>query len=176
MPNSSTAFEPRLREILDTLIREGNFQLSYRFLQPAAGVASIPGMPETVVDFEGSDAALLLAEEGELLRSFEHLAFEALRWGQDEHDHLLFDCHHRRMLRIQELYTVARMAAEQVMKTGRRYEFAPMSSRERRLIHLALHDLEGVVSQSEGLGPMRHVVIQSAKDSGRPGAIGVRRR
>lgn len=159
---TSTELEPRLREFLDTLIREGNFQLTYTLLHPSAETSSIPGMPQLVVDFEGADAGLLLAEEGDLLRSFEHLAFEALRLPAEEHDRLLLDCHHRRMLRIQELYTVARMAAEQVVRSGRKYEFAPMSSRERRLIHLALRDLEGIVSQSDGLGPGRHVVIQPA--------------
>lgn len=160
---TTTDFEPRLREFLDTLIREGNFKLSYEILRPSADSASIPGMPQLVVDFEGADAGLLLAEEGDLLRSFEHLAFEALRLPPEEHDRLLLDCHHRRMLRIQELYTVARMAAEQVLRSGRRYEFAPMSSRERRLIHLALRDMDGIVSQSDGAGLGRHVVIQPAQ-------------
>lgn len=159
---TSTELEPRLREFLDTLIREGKFQLTYNLLHPSAETSAIPGMPQLVVDFEGADAALLLAEEGDLLRSFEHLAFEALRLPAEEHDRLLLDCHHRRMLRIQELYTVAQMAAEQVIRTGRKYEFAPMSSRERRLLHLALRNVEGIVSQSDGLGPGRHVVIQPA--------------
>lgn len=155
-----TDLEPRLREFLDTLIREGNFHLTYTLLHLSPETLNIPGMPHLVVDFEGADVALLLADEGDLLRSFEHLAFEALRLTSDEHERLLLDCHHRRMLRIQELYTVARMAAGQVARTGRKYEFAPMNSRERRLIHLALRDVEGIVSQSDGMGLDRHVVIQ----------------
>jgi spoIIIJ-associated protein len=39
------------------------------------------------------------------------------------------------------------------------YSFAPMSSRERRLVHLAFRDHESLITQSEGEGGRRYVVL-----------------
>jgi spoIIIJ-associated protein len=39
------------------------------------------------------------------------------------------------------------------------YQFAPMSSRERRIVHLALREQEDLVTESEGEGTRRFVVV-----------------
>jgi spoIIIJ-associated protein len=153
--------EPKLREFLDTVIREGEFRLSYRLTQPPPGAQRDYENPEIIVDWDGPDSELLLAQGGELLRSFEHLAHEVLRLGGDEHEKIVFDCQNRRMLRVDELSLAAQLAAERVQRTGVAYEFGPMNSRERRIIHMALRGVQGIKTQSEGVGPRRHVVIQS---------------
>lgn len=153
--------EPRLRELLDLLIRAGGFRLSYRLIPHPEANREFEN-PDLLVDFEGADAGLLLANGGELLRAFEHLAHEALRLSGDEHERLIFDCQNRRMLRIDELRQAAELAAQRVVKTGLPYAFGPMNSRERRVIHMALRGTQGIHTASEGIGPQRHVVIQSA--------------
>jgi spoIIIJ-associated protein len=50
-------------------------------------------------------------------------------------------------------------AAEKVKKTHTPFHFNPMSSRERRIIHLSLRDETGIRSESTGTGPYRQVVI-----------------
>lgn len=157
----------RLRASLDALLQAAQFQLSYRFLSPApppladAAAPAAMEVPELVVDFSGADAGRLLANDGELLRALEHLAFETLQLGAGEHHRLIFDCQGRRQMRVEELHTLAQLAAQQVLKTGVPYAFAPMNSRDRRTVHLALHGLEGVSSESEGESRDRHVVIRS---------------
>ena len=59
-----------------------------------------------------------------------------LRLPSGEHEKISFDCQNQRSLRIQELRTAATVAAEKVRRTGTPYEFSPMSSRERRIVHL----------------------------------------
>ncbi len=153
--------EPRLREILDLLIQKGEFRLSYRLVPHPEANREFEN-PDLLVDLEGPDSDLLLANGGELLRAFEHLAHEALRLSGDEHERLIFDCQNRRMLRIDELRQAAELAAQRVVKTGLPYAFGPMNSRERRVIHMALRGTQGIHTASEGIGPQRHVVIQSA--------------
>jgi spoIIIJ-associated protein len=57
----------------------------------------------------------------------------------------------------------ASVAAEKVRKTGTPYQFAPMSSRERRIVHLALRDEADLHTESEGEG-MRRCLMVYPKD------------
>ncbi len=61
------------------------------------------------------------------------------------------------------LATIAKDAAAQVRSTGTAVYLQPMSSFERRLIHLALTEEEGVVSESAGVGAGRRVVVKPNK-------------
>jgi spoIIIJ-associated protein len=74
----------------------------------------------------------------------------------------------------------AQVAAERVQHTKEPYEFSAMSSRERRIIHLALKAHEDLRTESEGEGPARHLVVYPKDYKGRrPAAapsIGRRRR
>jgi spoIIIJ-associated protein len=101
----------------------------------------------------------LLDRGGELLRALELIALEMLRLPSGEHEKVSFDCQNQRSLRIQELKTAATVAAEKVRRTGTPYEFSPMSSRERRIVHLALRDEADLRTESEGEGMRRCLVV-----------------
>jgi spoIIIJ-associated protein len=105
----------------------------------------------------------MLERGAELLRSIELIALEALRLQGNEHEKISFDCMNHRAMRLEELRMAAGVAADKVRKTGAPYKFAPMSSRERRIVHLALRDESDLVTESEGEG-MRRCVVVYAKD------------
>jgi spoIIIJ-associated protein len=77
----------------------------------------------------------------------------------EDHSLVCFDAHDYRVLRIEELRMSAMTAAEKVKKTHTPFHFNPMSSRERRIIHLSLREETGIRSESTGTGPYRQVVI-----------------
>ena len=56
----------------------------------------------------------------------------------------------------------ATVAAQKVRQTGAPYHFAPMSSRERRIVHLALRDEADLRTESDGEGMRRCVVVYPA--------------
>jgi spoIIIJ-associated protein len=93
-----------------------------------------------------------------------------LRLSGNEHEKVSFDCMNRRSMRIAELRTAADVAAERVRKTATPYDFAPMSSRERRIVHLALRDHADLRTESEGEGMRRCLVVypKDYKPAGRP--------
>src|SRR5690349_20148912 len=124
--------------------------------------------PEILVELAGPDRSLLLERGGELLRSIELLAIEMLRLPGNEHEKISFDCMNHRAMRLQELRMAANVAADKVRKTGSPYKFAPMSSRERRIVHLALREETDLVTESDGEGLRRCVVVYSknAKPAG----------
>src|SRR5947199_5082062 len=96
--------------------------------------------PDVLVEFAGPDASLLLERGAELLRSLELLAMEMLHLPGNEHEKISFDCMGHRKARIEELRLSARVAADKVRETGAPYNFAQISSRESRIVHLALRD------------------------------------
>jgi spoIIIJ-associated protein len=93
------------------------------------------------------------------LRALETLAAQMLRLDQREHDLVSFDADNFKALRAQELRLAAETAAEKVIRTGIPYAFPPMNSRERRLLHLAFRELEGVETASSGEGQDRFLAV-----------------
>jgi spoIIIJ-associated protein len=108
--------------------------------------------PDLLVKFSGPDVDLLLANKAELLLALEFLTMEALRMPPEHHSLLCFDSNDYRTLRIEELRLSAVTAAESVKKTRRPFHFNPMSSRERRIIHLSLRNETDIRSESTGTG------------------------
>jgi spoIIIJ-associated protein len=151
----------KIESLLNIIINTGGFRLKYRItVNPplAPGEQNIE-QPEILVELAGPDSSLLLERSAEMLRAVETIVHESLRLSGDDHDKISFDCKGYRAARQHELKLAAQVAAERVLKTGMPYSFAPMSSRERRLIHLAFRDHQSLTTQSEGEGPRRYVVL-----------------
>jgi spoIIIJ-associated protein len=124
---------------------------------------------EIYVELQGPDALLLTQHGGELLRALEHLAAKILRLEPEEHEKISFDANDFKNIRARELKLAAETAARRVRETGRPFEFAPMNSRERRMLHLAFRDYEGLETESSGEGMRRFLVVYPS-GSERPGA------
>lgn len=166
-----STLQEQLRAWLDPVIEAARFRLTYRLVPRPEGAVDVP---ELIVDFSGPDSGLLLANDGELLHALEYLAFETLHLDVERERRVMFDCQNRRQLRGHELRTLAGMAAERVLKTGIPYRFGPMSSRDRRILHMALAGRPGVRSESEGVGRDRHLVVHPQTPAAAP-ATGRRR-
>src|SRR5215472_3830141 len=150
----------QLNAFLGGIVKHAGFKLKYRIMvDPPIGDDRDWERPEILVEFAGPDAQLLLVRGGELLRSLELLAMEMLRLPGNEHEKISFDCMGHRKTRLEELRLSARVAADKVRQTGSPYHFAPMSSRERRILHLALRDEHDLITESDGEGLRRSVVL-----------------
>lgn len=148
----------RITGFLRMVVKDAGFDLTFAV---AEGQHLHPGFedPEVVVRFSGPDVDLLLANRAEVLLALEHVTTEALDIPAEDHSLVCFDAHDYRVLRIEELRMSAMTAAEKVKKTHTPFHFNPMSSRERRIIHLSLREETGIRSESTGTGPYRQVVI-----------------
>ena len=150
----------KLDAILRGILSQAQFRLRYRItVDPPLPEERDWEKPAILVELSGPDSDLLLERNAELLRALEHIGQEALRVGADEHEKVAFDCMNHRAMRLEELRISAGVAAERVRKTGAPYEFGPMSSRERRIIHLALRDEPDLTTESQGEAGRRHVVV-----------------
>jgi spoIIIJ-associated protein len=150
----------QLNTFLGPLVRHAGLKLKYRItVDPPMADDRDWERPEILVEFAGPDASLLLARGAELLRSLELLAMEMLHLAGSEHEKINFDCMGHRKARLEELRMSARVAADKVRQSGTPYHFAPMSSRERRILHLALRDQQDLRTESEGEGLRRSVIL-----------------
>ena len=122
---------------------------------------------DVVVTFHGADQDWLLERNAELLLALEHIAHRWLRLDPRLHDRVRFDCGDYRATHLAELKLSARVAAQRVRETGQPHRFNPMSSRERRIVHLELNGAPGVRTMSEGFGDRRQLVIYPATSSKR---------
>ena len=158
----------KISELLNAIIATGDFHLRYKIMvDPPVGDRQWE-RPEILVELTGADSPLLLENGAELLRAFEHVSLEMLRLAPDEHEKVNFDCQNFRSARLQEIRLAADVAAERVRKTGMPYAFAPMSSRERRIVHLALRDFDDLRTDSDGEAMQRHVVVYPKDYKGAP--------
>jgi spoIIIJ-associated protein len=163
----------KIDELLRAIVNLGGLRLKYRItVDPPLPEERDWERPEILVELSGPDSSLLLERGGELLRGIELLAIEMLRLAPNEHEKVSFDCMNQRALRIEELRMAATVAAEKVRTTGVPYEFAPMSSRERRIVHLALRDHPDLHTESQGEGSRRCLVVypKNYKASAKPAA------
>ncbi len=147
---------------LDSVLKLGRFDLSYtvRSGTDANRIGSSTlEHPEIIVDFRGPDQGLLLERNAETLKALEYVTLRALNFEPQFHDRVRFDCGDYRALRLEELKLAAKVAADRVCETHQPFRLNPMSSRERRVVHLVLKEIPGVRTSSEGVGDERQVVI-----------------
>ena len=160
----------QIDQYLKTLLAHGGFRLRYRIT--AAGKPTATNgewdQPEILVELSGPDSRLLVERGGELLRAFEHVAAKVLKLEADEHDKVSFDALNFKAMRAEELRLAAEVAAEKVRKTGQPYEFSPMNSRERRMLHLVMRNWGDLKTESVGEGSHRYVVVYPKDYRGKP--------
>ncbi len=117
------------------------------------------------VEFElaGEDADEFFQELGKARESFEFLLNLLINRGTSSRFFKARLSHIKRNpAREQFLKNQSVTLARQVLKEGREVSLPAMNSYERSLVHNAVRDMEGVMTESEGRGPDRHVVIKPA--------------
>jgi spoIIIJ-associated protein len=151
-----------LRDFLASAIRAGGFDLTLKVTALPEETSPGEGEAEVFADLDGRDKELLLERGGEVLKSLEHLAHRVLQLEPQWHERIQIDCAGYRAMRFEELKMTARVAAERVQATRQPFELNATSSRERRIVHLALKEFPGVRTESIGSGERRQVVIYPA--------------
>jgi spoIIIJ-associated protein len=156
--------QPKIARMMEMLSTLGGLRVTAAILEPAAKqtkAAGEAGQPEIAVELSGPDTPMLLARNAELLHAIEHMAAKILRLEPEEHDRISFDAERFKANRDRDLRLATEAAVGQVRTQGQPYAFPPMSSRERRLVHLAVGP-SGLRSASTGEGARRSVVIYPA--------------
>src|SRR5262245_58436143 len=110
------------------------------------------------VDIEGADRDLLLDRRGEALNALQYLLNRIVYRGRaGKKIHL--DSGGYRRDREDEIVEIARRAAEAAKSRGKEQLLSPLNPYERRLVHIALSEIEGVTTRSVGDGFLKRVAV-----------------
>lgn len=115
----------------------------------------------TIIKVGGSNVGALIGRRGETMESLSYLASLVANRMEGDYIKLGLDVGGYRGKREQDLTSLAHRIGAKVRKSGRSFAMEPMNPYERRIIHSAITEMEGVRSESQGEGKDRHVVIYS---------------
>lgn len=114
---------------------------------------------EIILDITGEDLAVLIGRHGRTLDALQILVSTITNRKLDTRYPLVVDVsgyRHRRRLKLEE---IAKSAADRAVRQRRSIQLRPMSSFERRVVHVVLRDDRRVSTESEGSEPRRMVVV-----------------
>lgn len=114
-----------------------------------------------VIDIVGDTTGAVIGRRGETLDAIQYLASMCANRGDKEYYRITVDSCGYREKRKAILEELAAKISRSVLKTGRSSTLEPMNPYERRIIHSAVSEIEGVTSKSIGEEPYRRVVISS---------------
>ena len=111
----------------------------------------------------GDTLGILIGRRGETLDAVQYLTSLKVNRGREGYTRVTLDTENYRAKREDTLIRLANRMANRALRTGRKVSLEPMNPYERRIIHFALQQNEGVTTHSEGDEPNRHVVITHKK-------------
>jgi spoIIIJ-associated protein len=137
------------------LLEKMNFNVEKAFVEDTESEEN-----QALVGITVDNPAGLIGFRGRNLASIQFVLSLIIRSQIGEGIRVLLDVNNYRSEQKIRLENMVKALVEKVLSTGNPVSLAAMSSYERRLCHMALAEIEGVVSESEGEGEDRHVVIK----------------
>ncbi|CAJ65503.1 MULTISPECIES: Jag family protein [Frankia] len=154
---------PQERRLVD-LEQEGEIAADY--IEGLLDIVDMDG--DLDLDVEGGRAVVAVVGErldkligtgGETLEALQELTRLAVLQKTGNRSRLMLDVGGHRARRRVELRKIATAAAERAIERGKPETLAPMTPFERKVVHDAIAEIDGVHSESEGEEPSRRVVI-----------------
>ncbi len=112
-----------------------------------------------VIEASGENVSQLIGKRGRTLDSLQYLMNIILNKGNDDRIKLVLDAQGYREKRYRNLILLAQRMCKKAVSSRRQVELEPMSTLDRRTIHMALKDRTDIETFSKGTEPMRRVVI-----------------
>ncbi|WP_122825333.1 protein jag [Georgenia faecalis] len=145
-----------LEELLDIADLDGDIDLAIEHGRAAVEIVTEEG--------DGRWLRKLVGRDGEVLEALQELTRLAVQARTGERSRLMLDIVGYRKERRTELTSVAEAAVAEAQRTAGPVRLAAMNPFERKVVHDVVARA-GLVSDSEGTEPDRHVVIRPAAAS-----------
>jgi len=142
-----------LEELLDIADLDGDIDIDIDHGRASLAIVAEPASARSLRKLVGTD--------GEVLDAIQELTRLAVQAKTGERSRLMLDIAGFRAQRRTELAEVARTVIAEVKASGTPVALAPMNPFERKVVHDVVA-AAGLVSDSEGVEPSRHVVVRPA--------------
>ena len=159
--------EEKTAEILPVSVEDGtDGERTVVFLEGLFKLLNITACTELVSEGEkieinvtASNTTAVIGKHGGMLDAIQTLAGAVANTGRDDYKRVVVDCEDYREKREATLNKLAENLAQKSIRLEKKIKLEPMNPYERRIIHAALSEREGVTTTSEGKEPNRYVVI-----------------
>ena len=141
-------------DVLSTLLGKMGVSADVYLREPYLGDDEGP-----VFEIEGDDSGLLIGTRGETLRALQFIVSFLVSRRMGERTNMMVDVEGYQQRRYESVANLARRVAQRVAQRGRPIPLEPMPPNERRQVHMTLADHPSVVTESDGYGDRRKVVI-----------------
>jgi spoIIIJ-associated protein len=140
-----------LEELLDIADIDGDIDIEVRNGRTYISI---------VTEEESAGLDSLVGRDGEVLEALQELTRLSVLSATENRSRLVLDINGYRKERAGHLQKIAEDAVAAAKETGEAVALEPMSAYERKIVHDAVADL-GFVSESEGEGAGRHIVVSA---------------
>jgi spoIIIJ-associated protein len=145
----------KILQLTCEMLEKMNFGVDKAFVEDVEGEEGQVLIGLTVLNPAG-----LIGFRGRNLAAIQLILSLAVKNSLGEWVRILLDVNNYRQEQKDRLVSMAQGLAQKVLSTGSPAVMANMSSYERRICHMAIADMEGISSESEGEGEERHIVIK----------------
>jgi spoIIIJ-associated protein len=115
----------------------------------------------TVLEIQTADTELVIGRRGVVIDALQHLVNKAVfkERGTEKGKPLVVDAGGFRDKQVERLRGIATKMAEKALATKQIVELQPMSPHDRRIVHMAISEIPGLSTRSEGEGEDRHILL-----------------
>lgn len=103
---------------------------------------------------------ILIGKNGQTLTALTTLAKQAVYNIINTYPYINLDVENYKDKQIMHLERLAKNIAREVRTTGKEVKMDNMNSYERRIVHNILTNFKGVITESEGEEPNRHIIVK----------------
>lgn len=140
------------KDYITSILRAMDVDVEFKVYQNETGA---------VINIESNNNGTIIGRRGETLDAIQYLCSIIANKGDKDYYRITIDCLGYRSKRKETLEQLAAKVAKSVLRTGRSQPLEPMNPYERRVIHSAISNIEGVSSRSVGEEPYRKIIISS---------------
>ncbi|HET9017810.1 MAG TPA: RNA-binding cell elongation regulator Jag/EloR [Thermomicrobiaceae bacterium] len=159
-PRADEQSEQIAKQVVTDLLREMGFHATVMAVDNPSAIEIGPEEPPTVfIDVNGRDLGMLIGRRGENLAQLQYLVNVLVNKQLSTWTRVILDVEGYRVRREESLINLAQRVARQVARNRRPISLEPMPPNERRVVHVALRDVDDVTTQSSGEGGLRRVTI-----------------
>jgi len=120
---------------------------------------------KTILEIQTKDTEVVIGRRGVVMDALQHLVNKVVyrdRSGERGKP-LVVDAGGFRDKQIERLRSLAQRMGEKALETKQIVELQPMSPHDRRIVHMAIAEMPGLSSRSEGEGEDRHILVVPAE-------------